>query len=316
MQINYLFYFTFIAGMTLWQFHSIYWVYSAVKTRFYLGRNLGSLTDEETLKSYGKIRTHMKQLIEGADAKGLFATVYSFYVITVVLFLSSSLFVFFITGWRSAPVWGMFFAILPYCFMHVRLHEKRVERSKEGDIIVQELLNNYLIHDCNMQEAIEITSRTMEDAPLGRQLYLQLAKGLQHAVTNREIENLLSTFRYAFDTAWGNVLASNIYFAHLYGIKVDAALNDLAICMTESRKSVEFGRRENHEAKIMLLFLAPVSYILSIFFACHYFNFTLAKFFFYQFGTKLGLQWFLSMVVCYVISLMIQSFLTKEKMDI
>jgi len=167
-----------------------------------------------------------------------------------------------------------------------------------------------------MAEALERTALSLEEEPLGKRLFLQLAKDLQNAVTRKEVEDRLTEFRYAFDTVWGNVLASNILFSHLYGVRVDGALKDLLSCMVQSRKAVEYSRRENHEARIMLVWLAPVSFFLSIFFACRFFDFTLMKFFSYQLGTALGLQWFFSMVLCYVISLLIHGFLAKEKMDI
>ena len=316
MAVDKFFYFTFITGVLLWQSHCVYWICSAAKTRFLLGRNLGSVTNEESIRSHNRLTGHLKQLIEGSDTKKLFPTVKTYYIVTGLLFLMGAVLLYVMTGWQSAIFWGCIIAMLPYCLMQVRLHERRVERSKEGDILIQELLNNYQILNYNMQEAIECTAENMEGAPLGKQLYLQLAKGLRQAVTHKEVETLLSSFRYAFDTAWGNVLASNIVFAHLYGIKVDAALTDLLNCMTESRKSMEFGRRENHEARLMLIYLAPISFFLSIFFACRYFDFTVKQFFSYQFGTELGLKWFLAMATCYIFSLIIQGFLVKEKMDI
>ena len=279
-------------------------------------RNLGRLTDEEDLRRYGKAAKHIKLLLDGADARKVFPTVGRFWFFSASLFGMGILLLRWITGVKTAVLGSLLLSLLPYGFLQVRLHEKRVERSKEGDLLVQELLNQYQIHDYNMQEAIEQTAVSLDGAPLGKRLYLELAKGLQHAVTKKEVEDVLLTFRYAFHTAWGNVLASNIFFAHLYGIKVDASLKDLLYCMTQSRKAVEYGRRENHEAKLMLLYLAPISYVLSVFFACRYFGFTIGKFFAYQLGTVLGMEWFLSMAFCYVISLLIHRFLAKEKMDL
>lgn len=316
MEMNSMLYGIFFVGICLWQYPSVNWLLVIVRTRFSMHRNLSSLTNEEDLRHYGKVYLHLKLLIDGAEARGIFPTVQSFIFISVTLLISGTwLLRLFLPG-KVAVVGGLFFMVLPYVFLQMCLHEKRVERSKEGDVLVQELLNQYQIHDYNIQEALEKTAASLHSAPLGKRLLLQLAKGLQQAVTKKEVEDVLLSFRYAFHTAWGNVLASNIFFAHLYGIRIDGSLKDLLYSMTQSRKAVEYSRRENHEAKLMLQYLAPASFLLSVFFACRYFDFTVKKFIQYQLGTELGMQWFISMVFCYIISLMIHQFLAKEKMDL
>ncbi len=316
MEVNKLFYGMFFTGVCLWQYSSVNWLMIMVKTRFFLHRNLSSLTNEEGLRNYGKTYNHLILLIDGAEMRRIFPTVQSFVFISVILLISGTWLLQLFLSAKMSIIGGLFLMVLPYLFLQVRLHEKRVERSKEGDVLVQELLNQYQIHDYNIQMALEKTASYLDTAPLGKRLLLQLAKGLQQAVTKKEVEQVLLSFRYAFHTAWGNVLASNIFFAHLYGIRIDASLKDLLSSMTQSRKAVEYSRRENHEAKLMLLYLAPISFLLSVFFACRYFGFTVKKFIQYQLGTKLGMQWFLSMIFCYIISLLIHKFLAKEKMDL
>jgi len=316
MDVNKLFYGLFFAGICLWQYPSIHWLMTIVRTRFSMHRNLSSLTNEEDLQHYGKIYLHLRLLIDGAEGRRIFPTVQGLIFISAALMFTGTVLLHFFLPTKMSVVGGLFLMVLPYLFLQVRLHEKRVERSKEGDVLVQELLNQYQIHDYNIQEALEKTAAYLDAAPLGKRLLLQLVKGLQQAVTKKEVEDVLLSFRYAFHTAWGNVLASNIFFAHLYGIRIDGSLKDLLSSMTQSRKAVEYGRRENHEAKLMLQYLAPASFLLSVFFACRYFDFTVKKFIQYQFGTELGMQWFLSMAFCYIISLMIHQFLAKEKMDL
>lgn len=316
MEIGNMLYLIFLCGLGLWQWNAVSWFFYAVKTRFFIRRNLRSITDDEALHQYGKIEWHLKLLIEGAEAEKIFIHPRNFLMISSILGVSSFCIFQWVISWQTAIFWAACVGFLPYSLLQARLHERRVERSKEGDILVQELLNNYQIHHYNMLDAVEQTAMHIDGAPLGKKVYLQLAKGMQSAVTKKEVEQILSSFRYAFDTAWGNVLASNIFFGYLYGIRVDAALSDLLQCMTQSRKAVEYGRRENNEARLMLLYLAPISFLLSIFFGCRYFDFTLKKFMTYQFGTQLGLQWFLTIMFCYVISLLVHRFLAKEKMDI
>ena len=311
-----LFYFLFLTGLMMTVYPSVFWLKSICRTRWYMRRRFDHFGDEKALKSYGRIGNHLRLLIQAADAEGYFPTVERFYLISGLLGFFPAVFFCRLLPDQTGILWGCVLALLPYLVLQVQLHEKRVRRSKEGDVLIQELRNQYQICNYNMIEALERTAQSLENASLGKSLFLQLAKELQHAVTKKEVEDSLVEFRYAFDTVWGNVLASNIFFAHLYGIRIDKALEDLSSYMIQSRKTIEYSKRENHEARVMLVWLTPISFLLSVFFACHFFGFTLWKFFSYQLGTTLGLQWFFAVVFCYVGSLFIHGFLAKEKMDI
>ncbi len=312
-KILYVFYF---AGILLWQYPLLYRVWSALRSRIFIRRDLRRLTDREGLARYGRVSRHVSLLIEGSDMQKLFPSPASFYAVSTILALGTALIVSMAESFSMALLCGLFTGALPYLLLTVRLYNQRVARSREGDLLVQELLNNYKIYDFNMKEAIEATAVSLEDAPNGRRLLFHLAKGFQTAAGRAEVENLLSVFRYSLDTAWGNVLSSNIFFAHFYGVRVDQALEDLLSGIVKSRQVAEHGKRENNEARLILKYLVPVSFLLSIVCACRYFGFNLPKFIKYQFGTPTGLKWFLIMAMLYVAGLLLNGFFSREKMDI
>lgn len=311
-----LIYSVFLAGVLLWQYPLLYSVYIVIRGRFYIRRNLKVITDSELLRRRSPLGRHIAMVIEGAEADRFFPGVDNFYLCSMILGIGTGAVVLMTAGPSMALLFGGFTAVIPYGMLVARLHSKRVTRSREGDILVQALLNNYKIQSFNMKEAIEITAAELDKAPGAKSLLLQLAKGLQKSVTKEEVERNLTAFRYGIDTAWGSALSTNIFFAHLYGIRVDSALEDLLASMIRSRQVVEHGKRENNEARLILKYLAPVSFLLTVVGACRYFGFTLAKFIKYQFGTALGVQWFLIMVMLYLASLLLNVFLSKEKMDI
>ncbi len=306
----------YFTGVLLWQYPLLYRWFSALRGRIYIRRNLRHLTDTAGLEKRSFADRHIHLLIEGSEAQKIFPSTTSFYMISCITAAGIAAVVAMTESVSMALACGLFTGMLPYLILKVRLYNRRVARSREGDLLVQELLNNYKICDFNMKEAVEATAESLEDAPNGRRLLLHLAKGLQTAATRNELESLLSVFRYAIDTAWGNVLASNIFFAHFYGVRVDQALEDLLAGIVRSRQVVEHGKRENNEARLILTYLVPVSFLLSVLCACHYFGFTLAKFMRYQFGTALGLKWFLIMAMLYVAGLLLNGFFSREKMDI
>lgn len=306
----------YIGGVLLWQHGLLTALWGAVRNRLLIRRSLKKLTDSEELKIRTPVGRQLMLLIEGAEAGRIFASPEQLQAGSLICGLGTFFVVAFLEDPAMALACGLFAGVMPCCILFARLHTRRVSRSREGDILIQEILNNYKIYDYNMKEAIEITAATMEDAPGARRLVLQLAKGLQRAVTRREVEQLLSVFRYSLDTAWGNALAANILFACVYGIRVDAAMEDLLAGIVKSRQVVEHGKRENNEARMMLQYLAPISFLLSAAAACRYFDFTLGKFLRYQLGTAVGLKWFLIMVMLYMASVLINVFFSREKMDI
>lgn len=316
MSIPNLIYMTYFAGLAIWQYPLLYNLYLTVRNRVRIRRNLKAVTDDMGLKRYSLFSEHIKLAVEGSNMEEMFSSPETFYVVSFLFFAGTAATSALVVSFSMAISFGIFMGVMPYCFVMARLYSQRVARSREGDILVQELLNNYKIHGFNMKEAIEITAFSLEGAPNAKRLLLNLAKGFNSAVTKEEVEKLLAVFRYSIDTAWGNVLASNIFFAYVHGNRVDTALEDLLSGITKSRKVVEHGKRENNEARLMLKYLAPVSFGLSIACACKYFGFTLAKFVRYQLGTALGMKWFMIMMMLYIAGVLVNGFFSREKMDI
>lgn len=206
--------------------------------------------------------------------------------------------------------------ILPYMCLRGKLQVIRVSASLEGDILISELLNNYKISFYNMQEAIEKTGLEIEEAPYSKKLLLNLARGLARTGSNEEVKELIEVFKYSLNTSWGNILGTNIYFAATSGIRVTEALADLSESIAKARKVLEYTRRENNEAMLMIKYLAPVCYILTLLGAIKYFNFTLSKFFAYQFGTTTGITWFSIICITYIVGIFAAIFFSKRKMEL
>lgn len=311
-----LLYIVYFLGVALWQEPVLYRIEQIFRSRISIRRNLKQYTHRQDFIKAESLTGYIQRLIEGAEAEKWIPSPQIFYLLSVICGLSAALIVSFLGSASLSAVCGLFTGFFPFAILTARLYGRRVARSREGDILVQELLNNYKIHDYNMKEAIEITAFTIEEAPGAKRLLLQLGKGLQTAASRMEIENLLRSFRFSLDTSWGNVLSVNIFFACMYGIRVDGALTDLLSSITSSRSVIEHEKRENNEARMMLWYLVPVSYLLSVFAACRYFGFTPAKFAVYQWGTALGLRWFFVMAMLYTAGLFLYAFFSKEKMDI
>lgn len=205
---------------------------------------------------------------------------------------------------------------LPGVIGYLNLSNRRMAGSKEGDLLVQELLTQYRMHSFNMREAIEGTAYTLQQAPAARRAMMNLARALNQAASPMEIDRCLALFHFAFHTIWSKILAANLFYALSQGMRVDSSLADLAKEMRNSRKVMEHRRRANYESVWMLKYLVPVAYALSVAGAVTVFGFSLRQFLVYQFLTTTGMTWFAAMGVCYGIGIVMVWLFTTESLDL
>lgn len=305
-----------IIGVCVSQAQIFVYYQKMIMSRIHIRRNLKKYTRYEEFYSSGVIGKNVRLLIEGTNMKSYFKTPSSLYLLSSFLGFGVFLVVLFIEDFGFAFLCGIFAFFLPYVLLISRLRNMRSLRSKEGNQVVTEILIYYRICDYNILEAIKEAAANIEDAQISKILLYNLAKGLQSSVTRTEVLRHLKIFRYSINTTWSNILATNIFFAHMYGIRIDSALVDLSTSILKGQKILQHSIRENNEAKLILRFLTPVTYLLSVFGACRFFGFTLGKYIKYQFFTALGFRWFLIMIMIYISSLIINVFISKEKMDI
>lgn len=206
--------------------------------------------------------------------------------------------------------------ILPFLLVKLRMQNFQVELSKEGEDLISALLGNYLLNYQNIRVAIEETARELDGAPRSKRMLYNLARSLTRANTNDEAEYAIEKFRYSLSTSWGDILANNIRFAYVDGITITDALRDLSDGISKARKSYEQNKRENNESNIMIRIIFPLTVLAVPVGAIKLFDFTLAKFVEYQFGTEIGMMWALLLLVGYLICAIITSVLTHQKMDI
>lgn len=210
----------------------------------------------------------------------------------------------------------LLFNVLPLTILLIHLQGIRVRSSKEGKILLGELLDNYKINYYNMQQAVEITALTIEDAPSCRKLLFNLSKGINRTSRIEDIKVMLDDFKYAIGTSWANILTDNMYFALTSGIRVEAAMEDLVSAISKAEEVEERSKRENNDSELILKYLAPCCYILTVAAAIKFFGLTWNEFLHYQFATTAGMGWFMIIVITYISSLLMKLLLTQRKLDI
>ena len=208
----------------------------------------------------------------------------------------------------------MFFA--PYMILRFRMERIRIRSSLEGEILLSELTENYKIYYYNMKEGIDRTALTIEDAPDSKRILQNLSLGLQRAGSERSITRLLEEFALSINTSWAGTLKNLMYFSLVHGIRVDEALEDLSATLRRAREVKEFARRENIESRLMLKYMIPLGYGLTILAGVRYFGLGWEKFWHYQFQTEAGMTWITASLIVYAISYMVNLYLSESKLDL
>ena len=196
------------------------------------------------------------------------------------------------------------------------MEKMRIKSSHEGEILLTELTNNYKINYYNMKEAIDKTALTIRDAPGSRKILTNLSRGLDRAGTERSISRLLEEFRLSINTSWSNTLKNLMFFSLVHGIRVDEALEDLSETLKSARKVEEYSKRENNESVMILKYLVPLTYLMTAIGGIKIFGLGTEKFLHYQFETEVGATWITILSVVYIISYMVNSFLSQNKLDL
>ena len=207
-------------------------------------------------------------------------------------------------------------AFLPYFLLRIRMSRIRIRSSREGEILLSEITENYKIYYFNMREAIDRTAAGIQDAPDSKKILMNLSRGLGRAGSERSIVRLLDEFSLSISTSWAKTLKNLMYFSLVHGIRVDEALEDLSCTIRRAREVEEFARRENNESSMMIKYLVPLTYGLTVFGGVRFFGLGWQKFIHYQFGTEVGLTWLTIFLLIYTISYIVNSYLSENKLDL
>lgn len=272
----------------------------------------GGAVEQLSLKLY----EHIKILIRISLNKSGSSWVRGFFAISALLGVVPLLALSGRVADSLALIAAFFSAGLPYALLRLRLQVLRVESSREGEILVTELLENYKIQYFNMQRAIEVSAAEIEEAPNCKRLLMNLAKGIPAAGSADDIRRLLDEFRLSINTSWANILAVNMYFALTGGMQATNALHDLSEALVMARKADEYLKRENNEAKLMLKYLAPICYLMTVIGGILFFNLTWKKYLIYQFQTTAGLTWLVISSLLYVGGVLIYMYISRGKLDL
>lgn len=242
--------------------------------------------------------------------------VLTFYLVSILFFVMTFLFC-----WRLGlgPIFiigaAVFFGLLPYLLLRIRLYSIRIGSSYEGDILVTELISQYKINYFNMLEAIDATIPKLSHELLTRKALMRLSMQLKENGGEEEVNEAIMEFTYAINTNWAILLGTNLYLAIVDQAQVMESMEDILDELVNLRKLNEAGKQENAEAYFMIVYFVPLLFLTSIVSMFAFMNMPFAQWVTYQFQHPLGLQSFILCIIFLVANIALYLYTKKPKND-
>lgn len=242
--------------------------------------------------------------------------IYTFILGSTILFLLTLIFMFnagnqlFINFLIAFSI-----AITPYLILRVKLHNIRVSSSYEASALITELNNQYKINYLNMIEAIDHTIPRLNKQPYSKKALTRFSLAVKQYRNSSELEEIIKEFNYSIDTAWSMLLATNLFLSIEHGDDVRESLDDIIEDLKDLKNISEKNKQYNHESFMIIKYIAPATYIVSVLAMFYIFGFNINKFIDYQFNNPMGLKFFILVIFFISINYLIYFLIRKPKND-
>lgn len=289
---------------------------SVRKGRTY-GRYKGAQKEDDSRKKRkNRFMRHIERTIRVAMNTRSEQAIYTFFLISGLLTFFSLLFCIrssqtVLTSIITCTAAGG----TPYLLLYMKLRAINVNSSYEADILVTELISQYKMNYLNMVEAIDQTIIRLKRDLYTRKALFRLSLDVKECRNREELEVIVKEFAFSIGTEWAILLSNNIYQAIAYRDDVREGLEDILNELIALKAVNETNKQNNSETFLIIKYVAPLAYLLSIYGLIHYLGFSTSKFIDYQFKNPQGLQYFVYTMVCIVANFIIYYFIRKPKND-
>jgi len=274
------------------------------------------LMKEESQINKNILIKHLKMLLSVTyNIKSTYAVI-TFFVVSGIIFAVS-----FLVLWKSGKAlsFALFLAattgLIPYLILQIKLHNIRINSSYEAEMLIAELLNQYKIHYLNMVEAIDQTIPRLSKQPYSKKALLRLSLSVKQYRTQEQLEEIIQEFHFAINTSWSMLLANNLFLSIEFGDDVSEAMDDILNDLINLKQINEKKQQYNHESLLMIKYIAPVTFLLSIYAMFTIFGFTWDKYIAFQFQHPLGFKFFILTIILITTNYLIYFFIRKPKND-
>lgn len=203
--------------------------------------------------------------------------------------------------------------ITPYLFLQYRLHQVRLARANQFDLLVKKILSNYRIKQNNIYFALRDTASQLHQmkSPLAGPT-MKLVSTIQTSfASDEEVFQALRSYVFATRTVLAQQLGALLATAIINKLPIDNQLQQLDGEITDIQKTLKDEKHERWENIILGFFpliIMPVTTSLLYYY-------TGTKYLSLQFTSK-GTYFFILSVVAIVVSLIIGIFSRQPKLDL
>ena len=213
-----------------------------------------------------------------------------------------------------AAVTALLGAAVPWWIYGMQLARARRRGSREGTLLVSELLRRYRLNGKNLFLAIEDTVAIPElkvTEPLLYRMLLELRETGEDLRVKNATESLAGTLK----TNWSRVLAHNLQAAALTGRDMTAAMEDLLVQLRDAERLAEERKRSNGESARMVNWFIPLLYPFTLLLSQNYLGLPMGQVLRNQLTTPAGVTLLITIVFLWTANGAALSLLTGKKYD-
>ena len=310
-----LIYFIVYTGVILGIWFLIYPTVNIFIRKRRISNRIRTVKKEEREVIRNKLIRHLEMILSVTlNIKSSYA-ITTFFILSGILFGLSFLFLAKSGNMILNLLLSLMIGLIPYLILNIKLHSIRVSSSYEAEFLVTELINQYKINYLNMIEAIDKTIPRLSRQPFSKRALFRLSLAVKQYRDKEDLEEIIQEFNFAVNTGWSILLANNLFLSIQYGDDVREALDDILQELIELKMINEKNKQFNHESFMMIKYVAPGTYLLSIYAMYSIFGFTTEKFLNYQLKNPLGFKFFLLTVGFIALNYIVYFFIKKPKND-
>lgn len=262
-----------------------------------------------------KLDNHLHQIFSVvSNGKNVERKINAFLILSVAIFILAACF-----GKKLAEfgiVIAAFMAFMPYGYIRLRLSMKQVKGSFEGQMLLDEIVNQYKICGFDIYMTIDKCVANLPEKSLSKKALFQFAIKMRTYVGDEELKQALKDFAANFNTIWARMLADNFYNAIRENVNVLRGFEDLLEKCKDIDQFMELSKKEGREADTLIKVLCPVTFIGLIFISKSMMGFSWNKIFSYQFTEITGIFIFSLIILTACVNIIVLPLLYKRKYDL
>lgn len=245
-------------------------------------------------KVYGGKKSMLEWHIESillviSNGKNVEMKVKLFALLVITTFITSS--VIFVHAFKIKGILlALILSAMPYIAIRARLYVKQVKSSFEGEMLMEELVNQYKMCNRNIYETLDASILSIPEGYISKNALYQLRLKLTTFRSEDELKKALQRFVLNWNSTWSKMIADNIYNAVWERIDVLTGFENLLEECKNINKGIEINKRESLEAELIAKVICPLFFIILMCAVRFMFGYSWEKIFAYLFIDKKGVS--------------------------